>query len=83
MGEVYVKVRPECEEFSVELGDFPLFFLESEASRGRANSELVRRVEEITGERPAIISGHRSRRKKLKLDMDKQEFEKRLKNYDG
>lgn len=83
MPEVYVKVRPGCEEFSVEFGDFPLFFLESEASQGRANSELLRRVEEITGERPAIVSGHRSRRKKLKVDIDKQEFEKRLKSYDG
>lgn len=82
MPEIYVKVRPDT-EFSIEVKTYPVIGLENEAEHGRANSELLNRLEEITGERPAIISGHRSRRKKLKIDMDKQEFEERLERYDG
>ena len=82
MPEIYVKVRPGT-EFSVEMKTYPVIGLENDAEQGRANSELLNRLEEITGERPAIISGHKSRRKKLKIDIDKQEFEERLERYNG
>jgi uncharacterized protein YggU (UPF0235/DUF167 family) len=79
MAEIYVKVEPGADEFSVEFKDFPTFHLESEAERGRANSELVRRLEKMLGERPAIVSGHRSRRKKIRVDMEEDEVRRRLK----
>jgi uncharacterized protein (TIGR00251 family) len=82
MPEIYVKVKPDT-EFEIEMKDFPLIGLESEASQGRANSELLRKFEEITGEKPAIISGHKSRRKKLKIQQDKKEFKRKLVEYDG
>ena len=82
MPEIYVKVRPET-EFEIEMKTYPVIGLENEAEHGKANSELLNRLEDITGVRPAIVSGHKSRRKKLKIDMDKQEFKERLENFDG
>lgn len=82
MPEIYVKVKPGT-EFSIEMKTYPVIGLKSEAEHGKANSELLNRMEEITRERPAIISGHKSRRKKLKIDIDKQEFEERLERYNG
>ncbi len=72
--DTYIKVEPGCQEFSVEEGDFPVFRLESPAENGRANAELVERIEQITGVRPAIVSGHRSRRKKIRMDIEEEEF---------
>jgi len=82
MPEIYVKVRPET-QFEVEMKTYPVIGLESKAEHGKANSELLRRLKEITGEKPAIISGHKSRRKKLKIDQDKNSFKEKLKEYDG
>jgi uncharacterized protein YggU (UPF0235/DUF167 family) len=78
MTEIYVKVEPNSEEFEVEKGDMPKFKLENRAENGRANSELVRRIEELTGEKPGIVSGHSSRRKKIKIDLDKEEFMEKI-----
>lgn len=80
MPEIYVKVRPGT-EFQIEMKDFPVIGLEAEAEQAKANSELLRRLEEITGERPAIISGHRSRRKKLKIEQDKEDFRRKMREY--
>lgn len=82
MPEIYVKVKPGT-EFRIEMKDFPEIGLEAEASKGRANSELIRRLEEITGEKPAIVSGHRSQRKKLKIQQDEEDFRRKLRRYDG
>lgn len=82
MPEIYVKVRPGT-EFGVEMKTYPVIGLEAEAENGKANSELLRKLEDVTGERPGIISGHKSRRKKLKTQMDKQRFKEELKKYDG
>jgi uncharacterized protein YggU (UPF0235/DUF167 family) len=82
MPEIYVKVRPET-EFEIEMKTYPVIGLENEPEHGKANSELLNRLEDITGVRPAIVLGHKSRRKKLKIDMDKQEFKERLENFDG
>ncbi|MFB6180412.1 MAG: DUF167 family protein [Candidatus Nanohalobium sp.] len=80
MPETYVKVRPGAESFKVEMKTYPLIYLENEAENGRANKELLDRIQRITGERPAIISGHKSRRKKLKIQQTVEEFKKELKN---
>jgi len=38
-------------------------------------------LEKITGERPGILSGHRSRRKKLVFDQEEDEIRKKLGQY--
>ena len=58
MAVVNVKVRPDSEEFRIENGYMPKFYLENKAERGRANKELINRVEQLIGEKPAIVSGH-------------------------
>lgn len=78
MTEVYVKVRPGSDQFKVEMAHIPRIYLESEAEQGKANSELIAQLTEITGEKPAIISGHRSRRKKIKISMPEEEFRQKL-----
>ena len=78
MTEFYVKVKPDQEKYSVEDGSFPTFYLESKAENGRANLELLHRLEEILGERPGIISGHQSRRKKLKTDLPEEKVERKI-----
>lgn len=78
MTEFYVKVKPGQDEFDIEDGNFPTFYLESRAENGRANAELLQRLEEILGNRPGIISGHQSRRKKLKTDLLEEELERKI-----
>jgi len=82
MPEIYVKVEPGT-EFGIEMKTYPVIGLESEARNGRANSELLNRLEQITGERPGLISGHTSRRKKLKIQQSKNEFKEELRDYNG
>ncbi len=83
MSRINVKVRPDSDRFKVENGYMPKFYLEAEAEKGRANKELINKVEQIMDEKPAIVSGHRSRRKKLKLSMTEQEFKQKLEDYNG
>ncbi|MFB6292232.1 MAG: DUF167 domain-containing protein [Candidatus Nanohaloarchaea archaeon] len=79
MAKIYVKVEPGSEEFSVETeGMFPRVHLTEEAENGRANSELLDRLEGILGQKPGIISGHRSRRKQVKVDLPKEEIMQKL-----
>jgi len=78
MTEIHVKVEPDSSEFKIEMGYMPKIFLENKAKNGRANVELLNRLEEILGERPGIISGHKSRRKKLKTSLNKEEFRRKL-----
>ncbi|MFB6199359.1 MAG: DUF167 family protein [Candidatus Nanohaloarchaea archaeon] len=81
MTEIYVKVEPDSKGFRVEKGSMYRFYLENEAEHGKANQELVKRVEEITGEKPAIISGHSSGRKKLKIPLAEEEFREAMEEY--
>lgn len=83
MTEIYVKVKPDSPEFKVEDGHIPKIFIESKAENGKANSELKRRLEKKTGEKPGIISGHRSRRKKIVIDMPEGEFRQRMRENHG
>lgn len=76
--EFYVKVKPDSDSFRIEKNDFPTVCLENPAENGRANSELLNRLEERLGERPALISGHCSSRKKLKIDISKNELESKI-----
>ncbi|MFB6147579.1 MAG: DUF167 family protein [Candidatus Nanohaloarchaea archaeon] len=81
MAEIYVKVRPGQEEFGIEMKDFPVVSLENEAENGRANRELVDRLEQLLGERPGILSGHRSKRKKIRVDLPEDEVVERLEQH--
>jgi len=72
MVEIYFKVKPGQKNFRVEDGTMPEVSLEAEAENGRANAHLLEKLEQITGERPGIISGHKSRRKKLVFDQDEE-----------
>ena len=78
MTEIHVKVEPDSDEFKVETGYMPKFYLENKAENGRANVELLNRLENILGQRPGIISGHKSRRKKLKTSLDEEEFRRKI-----
>lgn len=78
MTDIYVKVEPDSDEFRVEDGKIPKIYLEEPAENNRANAELVRKIGQITGAKTGIISGHRSRRKKLSIDLPEREFKDRL-----
>jgi uncharacterized protein YggU (UPF0235/DUF167 family) len=78
MTEIHVKVEPDSDEFKIETGYKPKFYLENKAENGRANVELLNRLENILGKRPGIISGHKSRRKKLKTSLDEEEFRRKI-----
>jgi uncharacterized protein (TIGR00251 family) len=78
MTEIYVKVEPDSDEFKIEKGSMPKIYLEQPAENGRANAELVRKIEQITGENVGIVSGHKSRRKKLSIESPEKEFREKL-----
>lgn len=81
--ETYVKVKPGADEFRIELGDHPVIHLEEEPENGRANTELLERLKKILGEKPGIVSGHKSRMKKLKIPMNREEFREKIEDYNG
>ena len=78
MTEFYVKVKPDSKQFKIEKSTYPIIYLVSEAENGRANTELISKLEKILDENVAIISGHKSSRKKLKTDLSQNHIEKRL-----
>ena len=78
MTEFYIKVKPDSDQFKIEKSTYPKVYLESKAENGRANSELIMKLTKILGEDIAIISGHKTSRKKLKTDLSKPVIEKRL-----
>jgi len=75
MTQLYVKVQPDSDGFRIERGTYPKIYLGNKAENGKANTELLNRLEEITGEQPGIVSGHKSKRKKIAIDMTEKEFE--------
>lgn len=84
MSAFYVKVEPGSERFGIDVsGTYPRVSLEAEPSQGRANEELVRRLSEVLGCAVGIVSGHRSRRKKLVADMPEDEVKRILEDYPG
>lgn len=71
MTEFYVKVQLGSSEFMIEEGSIPTIHVTSDAEKGKANTELLRQLERILGEKPGLVSGHMSSRKKLVVDMDR------------
>lgn len=78
MTEFYVKVETGCKQFKIEEDRISKVYLTEPAENNRANTELVNELAKLLGQKPAIIFGHRSQRKKLKIDMDEEKVEKRL-----
>lgn len=78
MPTIYVKVKPDSDNFEVIDKHILEVRLESKAEHNKANSELVRELEDISGEKVGIIEGHKSRRKKLKIKSNKQEFKNKV-----
>lgn len=78
MTEFYVKVHPDSEDFRVEEDLIPEVYLTSRAENGRANRELRDRFSEILDADVGIISGAKSRRKKLKTELSEEELRERL-----
>jgi len=78
MAEFYVKVVPDADCFKIEQDSITKVFLTEPAENGRANAELVREMTEVLGQKPAIVSGHHSKRKKLKVDISGEELEEKM-----
>lgn len=81
MAEIYFKVNPEQEEVSVSEEQIVKVDLTREACNGRANTQLLEKLEKITGERPGILSGHSSSRKKLVFDQKEDEIRQKIREY--
>lgn len=82
MTEFYVKVKPDSGEQAVKTSStITEVRLESAAEQGRANTELLNLMQEILGDKVGIISGHQSRRKKLKTGLERRKVEQRLEEY--
>lgn len=81
--EFYVKVEPDSDSFSIKKGSMLRVELTEPAENGRANAELIREMKGILGKKPAIVSGHKSSRKKLKANVNEEEFEERIEDFLG
>jgi len=81
MAEIYFKVKPGSQEFGVEEGHIIEVSLTEKAEQGRANTQLLDKLEQLTGEKPGIVSGHLSRRKKLVFDQKEDKIREKISNY--
>lgn len=74
MSQLYVKVKTGQNEFSIDTsGTYPVVAVEAEAEQGRANAELTARLSERLDTDVGIVSGHTSSRKKIAVDMEKDD----------
>lgn len=79
MTRLYIRVHPDSDSFQIETGGrFPEVYLRSAASGGRANRELRKRLEDVLGVRPGIVSGHHAQRKEITVDLPEDEIMERL-----
>jgi uncharacterized protein YggU (UPF0235/DUF167 family) len=81
--EFYIKVEVSSDNFSLEKGSMLRVGLTEPAENGRANAQLIREMSDILDVKPAIVSGHRSCRKKLKVDTTEEEFENKIEDFLG
>lgn len=81
MTEIYVKVETEASEFDIDTGNIYQVSLKQEAENNRANTELVERMSDILDERVGLIKGHKKRRKKLKVNLEKEEIERKVEEW--
>jgi len=83
MTQIYVKVKPGADSFNIKEEQIPVIKLEETPKNGRANHELLNRLEELLGVKPAILSGHKSRRKKLKIPLPENEIRQNMRDHNG
>lgn len=69
-----VKVVPNSREFKIENkgGEWKIFLTEP-AERNKANIELVKEMEKITGRRVRILRGGKGRKKVLEIEGQEKE----------
>ena len=79
--EIYFKVNPGQENFNIKEEEMVKVDLTEEASKGRANTELIAKLKKITGEEPGLVSGHSSSRKKLVFDQEESEIRRKIDEY--
>lgn len=77
--EKYVKVETNANEFKIKDKEIPLIYLTQPAENGKANSELINKLKTVLGVKPGIVSGHKSRRKKIIVNLNEEEFNKKIK----
>jgi len=78
---VDITAVPKSGRFSVSLKDGKVkAFLRSAAEQNKANLELVRELSKALDKPVRIISGHKSRHKRLEIDISKEEWEDFLSN---
>lgn len=81
MTEIYFRVRPDSEKFRITESRIIEVELTEKAENGRANAELLRKMREVTGEKPGIVSGHSSRRKKLIFNQGEEKIRSKVSSY--
>jgi uncharacterized protein (TIGR00251 family) len=78
---VEVTAVPKSGRFSVSFKEGKVkVFLKSAAEQNKANTELVRGLSKALGREVHIISGQKSRRKRLEIDVSNEEWENFLLN---
>lgn len=82
MTELYVKVKTEQDSFNLETGHMIKADLVEKPVNGRANTELIRKLNEIIGKDVGLIKGHKSARKKIKVDCSREEFLKKVREWE-
>jgi len=82
MTELYVKVKTEQDSFNLETGHMIKADLIEKPVNGRANTELIRKLNQIIGKDVGLIEGHKSTRKKIKVDCSKEEVLKKVKEWE-
>lgn len=79
MTELYFKVRPGSDEVKIDTENSIIRMdLTEPAENGRANTQLLSVIKEHTGLEASIMKGHRSRRKKLRINMDEGKLREEL-----
>jgi uncharacterized protein (TIGR00251 family) len=81
MTEIYVKAETDAKRFDVETGPMLKVSLTEKAENGRANAELIRELGEILGEKISIIKGHKSSRKKIRVEASKEEVDEKVEKW--
>ncbi|VVC04517.1 putative ACR, YggU family [Candidatus Bilamarchaeum dharawalense] len=78
---ILVSVVPDSKKFSISVKDNRLkIHLESPPENNKANVELITKLSKILGKKVQLISGHRSKHKKLAIDISEGEWNIFLKN---
>ncbi len=76
---IEIKVKPQSKKFKIKFNDIPVISCTKPPMKGKANQELLRELSRIFNTKVEIISGHHSRRKKIKIkDISEEETRKIL-----